>query len=679
MRSVTNIGDLVLGLIADRSGKPVACRECRECILLLNGMSKQQVSYNLRRVASRIANHGLSRGQCWVKRVNTATGKPLIDTLQNWILEAVQNSVEDHDALTIGLRFGEQYAIDPSPTNTTEQRVPYEWFDRVACISLDRRPDRWESFAQSIDRSDWPFRMPERFSAIDGAECDVPPGWQAGPGAWGCRESHLALMRDTIESGVSSILILEDDAEPVQDFRKAIVDFQQALPDNWQCLFLGGEHSTRPEKVTETAWRCTATTRTHCFGLREPFLSSFYTFLSDPETLRQNKSGHIDHAIRDFMQHGRHAIYCPNPWLIAQAAGHSDIFNRTFQRRMFPSVCVSRDLVANRVNLWSDEPTGDRPRVGFLSTAFMALGGTETFHRMLIPRLKETANVIGFVTTGQGGGDGGTLQVRYATGIEAARNLAAASDVLVTWGIDDIKSMMPFDRPKIIAAHHGDLSSDWSNKTILRQLDVIDSIVCVNPDVAKHFNRHGKPVRYIANAVDPERIRPSGNQHDLRSRHAIPDASRIVLFGHRMSAEKRPELAVKVAKHLPLGWTMVIAGDGPNRKRIEALANYSDRVRFVGHCDSLADWLSISSCFLSLSTSEGFGLSIAESMLSGVPTVSTPTGIATGLAMTLPTESPAEAWADAIVNAQQVASPAKIAELFNVDNMVSQWADVLKR
>lgn len=334
----------------------------------------------------------------------------------------------------------------------------------------------------------------------------------------------------------------------------------------------------------------------------------------------------------------------------------------------------------DRLKLWSDLDSSDeRPRVGFLSTAYMEFGGTETFHRTLVPRLQNIANVIGFVATGHSGGNGSLLGVRYATGIEAARDLAEASDVLVVWGIDDLKSLLSTDRPKVIAVHHADLSSDWSQKTILRQLDMIDSIVCVNPDVARHLKRHRKPVHYIPNSVDTERIRPSGNQSELRSRHGIPDGSRIVLFGHRMSIEKRPCFAVEVARRLPDGWMMVIAGDGSEKRNVDLAASSCSKVRIVGQCDSLADWLSISDCFLSLSTFEGFGLSIAEAMLAGVPTVSTPTGIAPGLAITLPVESTADQWAAAIVDSHNWTMPLDIGERFSIKRMVDSWAGAISK
>jgi glycosyltransferase involved in cell wall biosynthesis len=332
------------------------------------------------------------------------------------------------------------------------------------------------------------------------------------------------------------------------------------------------------------------------------------------------------------------------------------------------------------VGQWPARSRGDIaiPRVGFISAAYMRMGGTETFHRSLLPRLKGIVHVAGFVATGFHSGDGSKLQVPYARGVEAAQRLAAHCDVLVIWGIDDIAHILQHTRPRIIAVHHGDWSSGWNNELILKQTDVIDDVVCVNADTASRLSECVKNVHFIPNTIDPDRINPSGNQSDLRSLFGISPDSKIVLFGHRLSHEKRPRLAVEIAQHLPDDWVMVIAGDGAERSAVEAAAAEGcDRVRIVGGCDSLADWLQLSDCFLSLSTIEGFGLSVGEAMAAGVPTVSTPAGIAPGLATTMPTDSTAAEWAAAIVKAKVVVCAEDILERFSVTRMVSAWSQVI--
>ena len=352
--------------------------------------------------------------------------------------------------------------------------------------------------------------------------------------------------------------------------------------------------------------------------------------------------------------------------------------------RAVVSAAITEDLKKDPASfdpsdLWParEHRSGMAPRVGFISVAYSRIGGTETHHRTLLPRLRHVVDVAGFVASGFPGGDGTKLQVPYATGVAAAKQLAAHCDVLVVWGLSDLLSILPTDRPKVIAVHHADSSSGWSNDLILQQLDMIDEIVCVNETTATKLSATGKPTHYIPNAIDTRRIIPSGQQDALRSLHNISADQRIVLFGHRLSDEKRPELAVEIARLLPAGWLMTIVGDGPLKHDVKRAAVDCDRVRLVSSSESLADWLAISDRFLSLSTFEGFGLSVAEALAAGVPVVSTATGIAPGLAKTLPTfASPAE-WAEAIVNATVMVPPDVIMQQFDADRMVSAWADII--
>lgn len=319
------------------------------------------------------------------------------------------------------------------------------------------------------------------------------------------------------------------------------------------------------------------------------------------------------------------------------------------------------------------------PSVGFLASSYLRIGGTESFHRTLIPRLNRVKNVTGFVAVDLAGGDGSVLGVPYATGPQAAMELASQVDVLVTWGVSNLAGILPANRPRVISVHHADTSSDWSDSVTRQQLEMIDAIACVNPYVADQMSSSGKPVVYIPNAIDCDRIRPSVDARKLRKRFGIPKAAKVVLFGHRMSPEKRPSLACDIAKELPEDWIMVIAGEGRESITVERSAAAFSRLVYVGATESLADWLGTADCFLSLSEFEGFGLSIGEAMLAGVPTVSTSTGIAPGRAITLPTDCSASEWAAAIAASGSWSQPAGFTEEFCVERFVSSWANLISR
>lgn len=302
------------------------------------------------------------------------------------------------------------------------------------------------------------------------------------------------------------------------------------------------------------------------------------------------------------------------------------------------------------------------PKVAFIAVNYAAHGGTETFHQTLLPRLRHYRNVIGFGAI-HGGGDPALLKVPYVEGRDAIAKLCKEADVVITWGIDALTSLLPSPRPKVIAVHHGDRNAGWIGETVWQA--EVDEFVCVNRAAADYIRSVRKlPVHWIPNAIDLSRIKPT--------RRVDTEGKRIVLFGHRMSEEKRPELAVEIAKLLPDGWLMVMAGDGPRRP-----ADIPGNVRMVGQVPTLANWLAVADCFLSLSTFEGFGLSMAEAHAAGVPIVATPVGVAPQIAATiLPIEASPYEWANSIVSC--VLNGEQNAEAdFSVESHVAQWVETL--
>ena len=79
---------------------------------------------------------------------------------------------------------------------------------------------------------------------------------------------HRGLLGSAIASGVSSLLVLEDDARPVPGFAALAADFLAKVPPDWDCLMFGGEHLREPVPIGPGVVRCTAANRTHAFALR---------------------------------------------------------------------------------------------------------------------------------------------------------------------------------------------------------------------------------------------------------------------------------------------------------------------------------------------------------------------------------------------------------------------------
>ncbi len=314
------------------------------------------------------------------------------------------------------------------------------------------------------------------------------------------------------------------------------------------------------------------------------------------------------------------------------------------------------------------------PKVAFIAVNYANLGGAETFHQTLLPRLRHYRNIIGFGAIFCSG-DPNALGVPYVQGREAITKLCGNADVVVTWGIDFLTELLPTPRPKVIVVHHGDLEAGWIGETMWQK--EVDEFAFVNKAAADHVKAiRNLPVHWIPNAVDPERIKPTAKAAEIRA--SVPAGTKVVLFGHRFSDEKQPTKAVEIAKHLPPDWLLVMAGDGPQKSRAEAMAEGMGNIRFVGRLETLADWLAVADVFLSLSTFEGFGLSMAEALACGVPLVASPVGIAPGFATTLvDAKAGAEEWARAIVEAYGAETDSKKAiEAFGVESHVRQWAGI---
>ena len=106
--------------------------------------------------------------------------------------------------------------------------------DKV-CINLDRRPERWKQVQFQFALHD--LKSVKRFPALDGVTLEVPSGWDGSPGAYGCLQSHLAVVREARDNGLSRIWILEDDVVLDSDFNNKFSRYVQQVPSDWDMLF----------------------------------------------------------------------------------------------------------------------------------------------------------------------------------------------------------------------------------------------------------------------------------------------------------------------------------------------------------------------------------------------------------------------------------------------------------
>src|SRR3954452_14702076 len=114
---------------------------------------------------------------------------------------------------------------------------------------------------------------------------------------------------------------------------------------------------------------------------------------------------------------------------------------------------------------------------------------------------------------------------------------------------------------------------------------MFDQIVCTNAFATAEFPRLGVPnLGEVPLGGDLRAFHPGAADPAVRARYARPDEV-LVVFCSRLSADKRPELAVDAVAALrgdKIPAVLTVAGDGSRRA---ALAYRSARlpVRFAGH------------------------------------------------------------------------------------------------
>lgn len=209
-------------------------------------------------------------------------------------------------------------------------------FQKVYCVNLDRRTDRWQEFCNNLPK-DWPFAIPERWQAIDGKLCKSPPWWFQGNPAWGCYKSHLNIVEHCLNNGINSVLILEDDALFCDNFSEIVEDYINNLPENWGQIYFGANHLQRgagvPIKFNDYWYRPYNVNSTHCYALQMPFMQKMYIHLNRVQDWP--RGNHVDHHYGVLHKKRVDPVYTSAECLVGQSTGKSDISGKTWEQKLW--------------------------------------------------------------------------------------------------------------------------------------------------------------------------------------------------------------------------------------------------------------------------------------------------------------------------------------------------------
>ncbi len=148
------------------------------------------------------------------------------------------------------------------------------------------------------------------------------------------------------------------------------------------------------------------------------------------------------------------------------------------------------------------------------------------------------------------------------------------------------------------------------------------------------FKRDEKKIRLIYNGLDVSRfthVYTAQEKLEIRKRYRLKEGPVVGIIA-RLSEEKGHIILLEAFKDLLndiRGAQLLIVGEGRMGNKIKARVSelgIEDNVCFCGSTLSTHDFLSVMDVFVRPSTIEGFGLTVVEAMMMGVPVVSTNVG-----------------------------------------------------
>ncbi len=157
----------------------------------------------------------------------------------------------------------------------------------------------------------------------------------------------------------------------------------------------------------------------------------------------------------------------------------------------------------------------------------------------------------------------------------------------------------------VITLHNLTLARNWMKR--------VDGVICVSKTITESLP--GLSAHVVYNGIEP------GNTDQT---FTYPTPGRKVLAAGRLAPAKGFDVLIEAFR--PIDAHLYIAGEGDERKRLEALASKAgvvDKVHFLGYRNDLPALIEAADMVAISSRREGFSYVFAEALLAGTPVIST--------------------------------------------------------
>ena len=197
-----------------------------------------------------------------------------------------------------------------------------KFFDKIYCINLDSRTDRWDECQQMFSKYNLEV---ERFSAF---EPNVEATCCISNKKFSLIRTHREIIKICRENGLNNVLIFEDDVEfcdYLPGYTKASLEerFNNSishLPNDWNVLYLGcGNYTNNRSLVGGELYKIGYGLTTHAIAINKNFYDTIIDKLEVPFQ-------ELDTIYCELLYKHNCFSYYPN--LISQRESFSDIENK---------------------------------------------------------------------------------------------------------------------------------------------------------------------------------------------------------------------------------------------------------------------------------------------------------------------------------------------------------------
>jgi glycosyl transferase family 25 len=211
-----------------------------------------------------------------------------------------------------------------------------DYFQRVYAVNLPEREDRRQLIVKELEEAEMPL-MPHKIEIFPAIRPDEAGGFPS-IGARGCFSSHVAILKQAKDKGLSNILIVEDDLEisPKLTTHQAVI-VEQLSQQDWDFVYFGHLEEVEPKSPVALVPFSGKMRTTHFYAVNGRIFDRLLRFL---EELQQRPPGHpdggpmhLDAAYSTFRDQNPDVVtLIASPNLGWQRTSRSDISPKWFDR-----------------------------------------------------------------------------------------------------------------------------------------------------------------------------------------------------------------------------------------------------------------------------------------------------------------------------------------------------------